>query len=150
MQPPLGNHTVKATSTVSSAFRDPFNLFMIISACLLIAVSLFQLRLAGLSLGWLALLIAVGVFLFFYVRAIINREIEISEDGIRYREAFIHLFFPWSDIEAIKIERAKKQITIWTAGKFRRIHEFGLPREELALVRQTLKQQIELRHIAIR
>ena len=140
---------VKATSTARSALSDPFNLFMLIPSsvlaifCLLLSIS------PSRSIVVFMIFVLVSTFVFFYVRAIMHRELEISTAGIRYREASLRLFFPWEEIEGIKVEQWKKQITIWRNGKFRRIHEFGLPATELMLVRRALHEQIATHHIPL-
>lgn len=103
--------------------------------------------------SWFPNLIALSVFLFAgwflwrYLRAILNREIEISQDGIRYREASRRLFFEWDKIQKVKLDPHYKQVTFWQDNKLQRIHEFGLPRQELALVRKALIEQLISRNI---
>jgi integrase len=142
------SHTpVRAASTVRSALRDPFNLFMLVPFTMLGILCLFELALLGRNPVDVILFVVSGAFVFFYFRAVTNRELEISCSGIHYREAAIRLFFPWEEIEGVKIELWKKQITIWRKGKLRRIHEFGLPRAELQVVRRVLQEEIAARNI---
>ena len=103
--------------------------------------------------SWFPKIIALSVFLFAgwflwrYVCAILNREIEISQDGVRYREASRRLFFKWDKIQKVKLEPHYKQVTFWQDNKLQRIHEFGLPWQELTLVREALVEQLISRNI---
>jgi hypothetical protein len=141
---------IRASSTVYSAFSDLFNLFMTIPAALLFLLCLFLTLRLGIRPDLIFFAAITGLWLFIYIRAILNREIEVSDDGITYREASIHLHFPWKEIEAIKVEHWKKQITIWRGGKLRRIHEFGLPKSQLDAVRAALQRHINQNNIPIR
>lgn len=88
-------------------------------------------------------------FLYHYLRAILNREIIIAPSGVYYREASRRLFFAWEKIQRVKLEPEFKQITFWQDNKLQRIHEFGLPKQELMLVRRALLQQLESRNIQL-
>ena len=141
---------IRAVSTVRSAVRDPFNLFMLVPGSLLAIFSLAKIVLLGREPLDLMILVVSSGFVFFYFRAVTNRELEISSHGVFYREASTRLFFPWEEIESVRMEPRKKQITIWYKGKFRRIHEFGLPTDDLQLVRRALQDAIASRAIPLR
>ena len=147
---PILDRTIKATSSLTSAFADPFNLFMVGTFGFLAVVSIVSLVRRGFAVTMFVSLIIASLFLFVYIRAILNRGIEISNEGVRYREASIRHFFKWEAIEAIRVERNKKQITFWMNGKRIRIHEFGLPAQDLDLVREALARQIATRKITMR
>jgi hypothetical protein len=124
-------------STLKSAFVDPFNWFMVG------AIGLFAIPAGYLfvtTFSWILLILfgASAWFLFHYISAVSNREIEISLAGVRYREASRKLFFAWDEIEAIKVEPYLGQITFWQNGKLSRIHEFGLPKKEREIMRHIL------------
>jgi len=95
----------------------------------------------------LSVFLFAGWFLWRYICAILNREIEISQDGVSYREASRQLFFEWDKIQKVKLEPHHKQVTFWQNNKLQRIHEFGLPQRELSLVRAALIEQRVSRNI---
>jgi hypothetical protein len=124
-------------SSITAAIFDPFNWFMVGFLGMSLVIS-------GLSIiryfSWLQLILFIfcAGFLFLYVRAVLNRELVIDTNGVRYREASLKRFFAWDEIETIKIEPVKGQITFWVNGKRTRIHEFGLPKQDRKIARQLL------------
>lgn len=145
--------SVQAKSTFKSAFSDPLNLYILLG-CISgfgLTTFLFFEDSSPQLFRWimLAFFLLIGWFTVYYIRAILNRELEISAVGIRYREASTHLFWAWHEIQKVKIEPAAKQITIWKGNKLRRIHELGLPKDELALVRQAMRQALIANNIPI-
>ena len=114
-------NSYKATSTFASAFSDPFNWIMISTSVILLVIGgVASLINYG---SWFPAMIALSIFLFAgwflwrYIRAIVNREIEISQDGVRYREASRRLFFEWDKIQKVKLEPHYKQVTFWQDNK---------------------------------
>jgi hypothetical protein len=145
--------SVQAKSTIKSAFSNPLNLYILLGCISGFGVTtfLFFEDSSPPLFRWimLALFLLIGWFTVYYIRAILNRELEISSVGIRYREASTHLFFAWHEIQKVKIEPTAKQITIWKGNKRRHIHELGLPKDELALVHQALQKALLSNNIPI-
>jgi hypothetical protein len=140
---------ISVSSTACSAFSDPFNWLMIVPLGALTVGAAIQL---ALSFQWIGILFFAipASLLSLYTIAILNREIEISENGIRYREAFRILNLNWEEINAILIEPRWGQITFGiTNNRVKRIHEIGLPRRPRKAAREILIQEAKIRGIKI-
>lgn len=142
----------KVKSTASSAFSDPFNWSMIIAAVVLVsafmAIFIFTPHWGTFIFAFLPVAFSVW-FLYRYFRAILNREIEVTDTGIKYQEASRKLFFSWDNIEIISLQPSLGQITFLANGSINRIHEFGLSGQDRKTVREIIAQQAELRQIKV-
>lgn len=139
---------ITIVSTPSSALADPFNWFMIVPFAIWAAVIGFQLAHSFQWIGIILLIIPISI-LYVYVNVILNREFEINEYGIRYREWFRNLTLSWEEIDAILIEPFLGQITFGTDNQVKRIHEFGLPKRQRKEAREILIQEAKVRGIRI-
>lgn len=137
------------SSTPCSAFSDPFNWLMIVPLVALTVGAAIQL---ARSFQWIGILFFAipALLLCLYTIVILNREIEVSENGIRYREAFRRVNLNWEEINAILIEPHWGQITFGTTNnRVKRIHEIGLPRRPRKAAREILVQEARIRGIQI-
>lgn len=101
----------------------------------------------GFNLLPFAFALMITIFLVFQLWGMLTIRIEVSRLGINYQAAQRKVMIHWDQIEGVKIENWKEQITFWINGKPVRIHEFGLnPKEKLA-VRETLLNYLEVYRI---
>ncbi len=141
---------VKATSSFFDAFTSLFNLMMISILGSFIVVNVMVFFAIGADILRLGLTVVVGYFLFRYIQAILKRSLEVSNEGIDYREASRKVVLTWDKIEGIKVQKYLGQITFWVNNQKVRIHTYGLNRRQQAEVHKALDAQVEAHGIIVR
>ncbi len=141
---------VKAVSSLFDAFTSLFNLMMIGILGLFIAVNVVSFFTIGVNILRLGLTAVAGYFLFRYIQAILKRSLEVSNEGIDYREASRKVVLTWDEIEGIKVEKYLGQITFWVNNQKVRIHTYGLNRRQQAEVHKALDAQVKAHGITVR
>ena len=79
--------------------------------------------------------------------SIINKRIELTNEGIGYQVGFRRYFFSWNDIEVITVQPSHGQILIWVNDRYSRIPLVGLDPEQFASFEQEFSRQVYTRRI---
>ena len=139
---------VSAKATFARAIREPFNWFILLPALLAIFSGTLKLISAWLSPNaWdivLGLVLAVlgPVVAYLQLRSMSTLFFELTDDGLHYEGQGRKVSIAWKDIEAVKLEPARKQLTVWVQGKPQRLLYHGIAENEFAEVNQFLQAKL--------
>jgi hypothetical protein len=64
---------------------------------------------------------------------------ELTAEGFRYEATGRKLYFPWQDIQAIKLQPNVKRLTLWVRGKPQAMQYVGIAGGDFAHIDQFLQ-----------
>lgn len=136
-----------AKATFARAIREPFNWFILLPSLLAILAGILKLISAWLvPNGWdtvLGVVLTVlGLAAYLQLRSLGALFFELTDDGLRYEGSGRKVYIAWKDVEAVKLELSRKQLTVWVHGKPQRLLYFGVAEGEFAEVNQLLQAKL--------
>lgn len=137
-----------AKATFARAIREPFNWFILLPSLLAIFAGILKLISTWLAPnGWDTVLGVVLTVLglaatYLQLRSMGTLFFELTDDGLRYEGNGRKVSIAWKDVEAVKLEPSRKQLTVWVHGKPQRLLYFGVAEGEFAEVNQFLQAKL--------
>jgi hypothetical protein len=147
-QPPVLRDPVQASTSLKHIMRDEGHV-VVTGIIALFTISVVYGVLVILGFGIVSVIIiltSLGVAGAAFW-SILNKQLEVSNQGIRYQIGFRKKFFRWGDIEAIAIRPYQGQMMIWVNGRYSSISLIGLHPQQLALFEQSFSQQVYARKV---
>ena len=114
---------ISAKASMTNALREPVNWLNLLISLFGVLAGVARLMLASLDQNvWsvvLGLVLTVGGIAWgaYYLRYMGSISFELTAEGFRYEATGRKLYFPWQDIQAIKIQPKVKRLTLWVNGK---------------------------------
>lgn len=147
-EPPILQNPVQASASLKHTITDMNHFIVVLMIIFVIAATTYGvLTIFGVGLISLSTICVCLVFVGIVLWSIINKRIELTNEGIGYQVGFRRYFFRWNDIEVITAQPSQGQILIWVNGRYSRIPLVGLHPGQFASFEQEFSRQVYTRKI---
>ncbi len=142
-------YLARARASFTAALTSIYNLYVIvISVGVILAAAYIYLR-EGLNIFVVIVLPSMTIFVVLYFRAILSRELAVSNQGLHFRQKGVDALYRWEEIERIKIDDWRKRLFVTVKGRERELYVHGLEKEPYREVMRVLKMETAVRGLEV-